>query len=210
MSEFASRLGLRTPPPECSVEGRRASAGFVVRSSGGTAVQRYRITVAYDGGAYAGWQVQPHHRSIQGELERALRELTQQSPRVHGSGRTDTGVHARGQVAHFDLCGRYVPAKLQLGLNALLNPDIRVMALRPAAPDFHARFSATGKTYRYFIWSGPVLPPDLRRYWTHARRPLDTAAMRAAAARLVGRQDFAAFSANPNREIGGTVRHLRE
>lgn len=187
----------------------RRAARFVVRAADGEP-QRYRMTVAYDGGGYAGWQIQPRHPSIQGELERVLRELTGRDVRVHGSGRTDTGVHARGQVAHFDLPARYEPDKLWLGLNALLPSDIRVLAVRRAPADFHARYSATGKTYRYFIWSGPVMPPDLRRYWVHSRRPLDLDAMRAAAARLVGRHDFAAFSANPNREIGGTVRDLRE
>ena len=183
---------------------------FVVRPQSADAPRRYRMTVAYDGGAYAGWQIQPHHRSIQGELERALQTLTGQTVRVHGSGRTDTGVHARGQVAHFELRGDFPCDKLRRGLNALLDPDIRVLTLSKTRPDFHARYDAREKTYRYFIWSGDVLPPDVRHTHTHARRALDAPAMRAAAARLVGRHDFAAFSANPNREIEGTVRDLRE
>lgn len=176
---------------------------------GDAAPRRYRFDIGYDGTDFAGWQVQPHHRSIQGEIEAALERLTGARPRVHSSGRTDTGVHARAQVAHADLPRRYDPLKLRLGLNACLPPAIRILSVRPAAADFHARFSATGKEYRYFVYHGPVLPPHRARYATLERRPLDVAAMRAAAHRLVGRHDFAAFSANPNREIAGTVRHLR-
>ncbi len=177
---------------------------------GDSAPRRYRFDIGYDGTDFAGWQVQPHHRSIQGDIEAALERLTGARPRVHSSGRTDTGVHARAQVAHADLPRRYEPLKLRLGLNACLPPAIRILSVRPAAADFHARFSATGKEYRYFVYTGPVLPPHRARYSTLERRPLDVAAMRAAARRLVGRHDFAAFSANPNREIAGTVRHLRE
>ena len=175
-----------------------------------SAPQRYRLLLAYDGTAYAGWQVQPARRTIQGELEQALQQLTRQPVRVQCSGRTDAGVHAAGQVAHFDLDRSAAPAKLLPGLNALLDDDIRVLAVRRARADFHARFSATGKEYRYFIWNDAVLPPLVRASRWLVRQPLDVAAMRQAAAALVGRQDFAAFTANPNREVRGTVRHLRE
>lgn len=177
--------------------------------SGDAAPRRYRFDIGYDGTEFSGWQVQPHHRSIQGEIEAALERLTGTRPRVHSSGRTDAGVHARAQVAHADLPGRRDPLKLRLGLNACLPPAIRILAVRPVSADFHARYSATGKEYRYFIYNGPVLPPHRARYATLERRPLDLAAMRAAARQLVGRHDFAAFSANPNREIDGTVRRLR-
>jgi tRNA pseudouridine38-40 synthase len=170
--------------------------------------QRYRMTVAYDGAAYSGWQIQPSRETIQGELERVLFELTRRRERIHCSGRTDTGVHARGQVVHFNLVTPVEPRKLRLGFNALLPADIRVLAVRKAAADFHARKSAVGKEYRYFIWNGDVLPPFLRNHRAHVRDRLDVAAMNRAARHLVGRQDFAAFSANPHREINGTVRHL--
>ncbi len=183
---------------------------FVIHGHKSDQVVRYRMTVAYDGGAYAGWQIQAHHRTIQGELERALKQITGQDIRVHGSGRTDAGVHARGQVAHFDLQGRYDPPKLLLGLNAMLDTDIRVLNVRRARSDFHARYDAIEKTYRYFIWDGPVILPDLRRYWMHVSRQLNVAAMAEAAKRLAGQHDFLAFSANPNREVGGTIRDLRE
>ncbi|MBP7830874.1 MAG: tRNA pseudouridine(38-40) synthase TruA [Kiritimatiellae bacterium] len=173
-------------------------------------LQRYKMLLGYDGTDCFGWQAQPAHRTVQGELERALKELTGETVRIHSSGRTDRGVHAREQVAHFDLEKPVVLRKLLLGFNALLGEDIRVFSIRKTAPDFHARYDAAGKEYRYFIWNGPVLPPWLRRYRAQVRPPLDVRAMARAAALLVGRHDFAAFSANPNREIDGTVRHLRE
>ena len=113
-------------------------------------------------------------------------------------------------MAHFDLPRpwRGGAGALQKALNALLPPTIRVRALRSAAPTFHARYDALGKEYRYTIYNAPVADPCLRRTTLHIRAPLDLAAMRDAAARLVGRHDFAAFSANPHREIGGTVRTL--
>jgi tRNA pseudouridine38-40 synthase len=166
------------------------------------------MTLAYDGTAYAGWQVQPGETTIQGELERVLREVTGESTRVHCSGRTDSGVHARAQVAHFDLDGPAETRRLLQALNAILADDIRVRALAPCAPDFDARRGATGKQYRYFIYDGPVLPPFVRQYRLHCRRRLDTDAMQEAAALLVGRHDFAAFAANPNRDVLSTIRTL--
>jgi tRNA pseudouridine38-40 synthase len=171
---------------------------------------RYRIDLSYDGTAYAGWQVQPNGVTVQATVEDALRELTGAAVRVHGSGRTDQGVHARGQTAHFDLATALSRETLVRGLNALLPADVRVGRAARVAPDFHARRSATGKEYRYFIWNGPVLPPTVRQYRTHVRDPLDTERMNRAAAVLKGRHDFAAFAANPNRVVESTVRHLRE
>ncbi len=166
------------------------------------------MVVAYDGTGYAGWQVQPGAVTIQGAMEAALKQVTGETTRVQCSGRTDAGVHAIGQAAHFDLAKPYALDKLQFSLNSVLPEDIRVLELKRAQPDFHARFSPKGKEYRYFIWNGPVMPPHLRHHHYFVRKPLDVAAMRRAAALLVGKQDFASFSANPNREISGTVRHL--
>lgn len=168
------------------------------------------MALAYDGTAFAGWQVQPAHPTIQGTLEKALGKLTGAHERIQCSGRTDSGVHAQGQVAHFDLAQPVKAAALLKGFNALLPPDIRVLSLRRAAPDFHARYSVRVKEYRYFIWNGTVLPPCLRHYRFHVWARLDERAMQAAALRLEGRWDFAAFSANPHREIQGTVRHLQQ
>lgn len=173
-------------------------------------MQRYRIQVAYDGSAYFGWQVQPNGITVQARIEAALKQLTGESPKVHGSGRTDQGVHARGQVAHFDLEKEWTPAALLKALNAILPPDVRILEAVTAAPDFHARRSVVDKEYRYFIWNGPILPPFYRNYRAHIRSPLDVAAMREAAGYLVGRHDFAAFTANPNREVESTVREVRQ
>ena len=170
--------------------------------------RRYRMTVAYDGTDLSGWQAQPNQTTVQGEIEAALKQLTGDFIRVHSCGRTDTGVHARAQVAHFDLKLPWETGRLQHGLNALLPDGVRVTELRRTRPDFHARYDAKGKEYRYSVWNAPVECPLHRRQAVHVRPPLDLAAMRRAAAMLEGTRDFASFSANPHREIGGTVRTL--
>ena len=172
-------------------------------------LQRYRAIVSYDGSRFAGWQIQPDVETLQGELQRALYDLTRERRIVHASGRTDTGVHARGQVIHFDLERRMPLRNLHLGLLAKLPEEIRVRKVARAAPDFHARRSAVGKQYRYFIWNDPVACPWLRHVRTHVRPRLDVAAMNRAAAQLVGRHDFQSFSANPSRVVESTVRDLR-
>jgi tRNA pseudouridine38-40 synthase len=170
---------------------------------------RYKIKVAYDGTNYAGWQVQPSHRTVQGELERLLAEMTEQKHvRVESSGRTDAGVHAREQVAHFDLKKPVDPKYFKRGLNAQMDRDIRVMTFEKVPDDFHARFSAVGKEYRYFIYNGLIVPPTKRLYRLQEGRKLDVERMRAAAGLLVGEHDFAPFSANPKRELDGTVRTI--
>lgn len=169
---------------------------------------RYRITVAYDGSAYAGWQVQPNHMTVQQRLEEVLQGLTGETIKVHGSGRTDQGVHAEGQVAHFDLARRWAGWQLLNGLNAKLPQDVRVLKVARAKSDFHARRSAVKKEYRYFIWNAKVMNPTRRFYATHVRKPLDVRAMQAAARILTGKHDFAAFTANPNRVVESTVREV--
>jgi tRNA pseudouridine38-40 synthase len=173
-------------------------------------MQRYRIHVAYDGSAYFGWQVQPTGMTVQERIEATLKRLTGEAPKVHGSGRTDQGVHAREQVAHFDLEKEWTPAALHRALNALLPADVRILDVLTADPDFHARRSVVEKEYRYFIWNGPIMPPFYRNYKAHVRVPLNIVAMREAARYLVGRHDFAAFTANPNREVESTVREVME
>lgn len=170
--------------------------------------RRYRIDLAYDGTNYAGWQVQPNGLTVQEAIETRLAQLVGRRPKVHGSGRTDQGVHARRQVAHCDLATRMTAQALRNALNALLPADIRILRVRTVPADFHARKSAVGKEYRYFIWNGRVLPPIHRLYMTHVRRRLDVAAMQAAADRLTGRHDFAAFASNPGRVLETTVRRV--
>lgn len=172
--------------------------------------RRYRIFVAYDGTGYSGWQVQPNGMTIQEKIEDAIFTLAGQRVKVNGSGRTDQGVHARKQVAHFDLPGRLPPKAFHRGLNALLPPDIRIMKVEQTSADFHARRDVKRKEYRYFIWNAEVMPPDLRHHRLHVRRKLDVKAMRQAARHLVGKHDFSAFAANPSREIESTVRNLTD
>lgn len=171
---------------------------------------RYKIKVSYDGTNYSGWQVQPRHRTVQGELERLLAEMTSQKHvRVESSGRTDTGVHARAQVAHFDLKQPLAdPKYFQRGLNAQLDRDIRVLTFEKVSSDFHARFSAVGKEYRYFIYNGLIVPPTKRLYCLQEGRLLDVDRMRAAAALLEGKHDFAPFAANRKVPIKDTVRTI--
>ena len=168
--------------------------------------QRYKMTIAYDGTNYAGWQVQPGKTTVQGEIERAIERLAGKHIRIHHSGRTDAGVHAKGQVAHFDLKEPVDAGRFMNGLNALLELDVRIMKFEAVRLDFNARYDAVSKEYRYFIWNGHAVPPELRLYRLHERRRLNIAAMHKAAEQLVGKHDFAAFTANPQREIEGTVK----
>jgi tRNA pseudouridine38-40 synthase len=176
--------------------------------SGGGGVVRYRMILQYDGFAYHGWQIQPGDLTVQEVIEKVLCQICTETVKINGSGRTDQGVHGQGQVAHFNLSRPIHIISLLRALNALLPADIRILSLRKAHPDFHARRSAVCKEYRYFIWNGPCLPPFLVRYRAHVRKPLDVAAMQDAARRLVGEHDFSAFAANPSRVVESTVRNL--
>jgi tRNA pseudouridine38-40 synthase len=152
-----------------------------------------KLTVAYDGTRFVGWQRQAEGESIQGVLEEALARFEGRPVTIHGAGRTDAGVHARGQVASVQLtCGHDV-ATLTRALNAQLPEDVRVCSIEEAAADFHARFSARSRTYRYQIRSGGVASPFDRAFVWHLPERLDVDAMRQAARTLVGRHDFAAF-----------------
>ncbi len=156
---------------------------------------RVRATIAYDGTAYHGFQRQSTERepTIQGELERALAKVTGQSTAVLGAGRTDAGVHAGGQAIAFDTAWRHALADLQRALNAVLPGDIVVLEAEQAAADFHPRFQARSREYRYTIYNAPLRHPLYRRYALHVSDPLDVDAMRAAAGCLLGEHDFAAF-----------------
>ena len=153
----------------------------------------FRITVAYDGTDLVGWQRQAAGVSVQGLLEDALGALDGAPVAVTGAGRTDAGVHAAGQVASFRLARAIDAPALVAALNARLPAAVRVVAAEPVPDDFNARFAAAGKTYRYQIWQGDVLPPFLRRFAWHVTGALDVAVMDDAARRLEGRRDFSAF-----------------
>jgi tRNA pseudouridine38-40 synthase len=174
-----------------------------------TTAQRLKIIVAYDGGPFAGWQSQTHGNTIQDHLETAIRQVSGEETCVHGSGRTDTGVHALAQCAHFDLReSRLKPAALQKALNATLPARIRILRCAQAPSTFHARFCVRTKTYRYRIWNAPVLPPlEFGRAW-HLIKPLDLSAMEAALVKFVGRHDFGAFSANSGKGRADTIRKV--
>lgn len=161
----------------------------------------------YDGTAYHGWQLQKGLPTIQGAMERALAAILQASTRVHGAGRTDSGVHATGQVAHFETRWRHSTDALQRACNALLPPDIAVRSIQPAADDFHARHSARTKTYVYKILSHPVPSPLKRLYWWHIPERLDVLMMAEAAEVLRGSHDFAAFG-SPTDGTPSTVREI--
>jgi tRNA pseudouridine38-40 synthase len=155
----------------------------------------FKVTVAYDGTDFVGWQRQASGTSIQSLLEDALRGLDGRDVIVTGAGRTDAGVHALGQVASFALHRSIEPAALMRALNARLPAAVRVVDAEHAAETFHARFDATRKFYRYRIWNADVLSPFERAYAWHVRGALDAGAMHDAAALIAGRRDFAAFQA---------------
>jgi tRNA pseudouridine38-40 synthase len=167
----------------------------------------FRILLAYDGTDYVGWQRQANGVSIQEVIEDALAGLDGRAVAVAGAGRTDSGVHALGQVAAFTIERALAPDAVLRALNARLPDDIRVMAAEEVPPAFHPRFDARAKTYRYRIWNGEVISPFERRYAWHVAGPLDADAMRAAAALIVGTHDFAAFQAAGS-DVASTVRDV--
>lgn len=176
-----------------------------------TPLLRLKLVVAYDGTAYAGWQVQKTGTGVQEKIEAALGKLFPSKPRLHSSSRTDTGVHALGMVAHLEIpraeCKLPV-RQLALAVNAWLPKDIRVISAARAPVKFHARFDATGKQYRYFVWNHQAMNPLLRHTAWHVPRPLDLKAMRTAARLFPGRHDFKSFAGTRNYEMESTVRRL--
>lgn len=157
--------------------------------------QNWKITIAYDGTEFSGWQVQPGELTIQGEIQAALGRVTSESPLPQGSGRTDAGVHALGQVASFALQAPIPADNLKRALNRTLPDAIRILHAEPASESFHARHSATGKTYEYRVFQEKLCPPFLARYVYPCTWPMDVGEMQAAAEMLVGQQDFVSFAA---------------
>lgn len=151
--------------------------------------------MSYDGTDFFGWQRQPGMRTVQGVIEAGIRELLGEEVFVRAAGRTDAGVHADGQVASFSLASRIPTHGLLRGLNSILPVDVALVEVAEAAPDFDARFSARGKVYRYTVFNHMVRSPRHARVAWHVRRALDMAAIRQAAALLVGEHDFRAFRA---------------
>ncbi len=159
-----------------------------------------KLTVAYDGTDFSGWQRQPGQPTIQGTLEGVVRQLTQQRVILYAAGRTDAGVHAWGQVVNFKTPSELTPEEFKRGCNALLPPSIRIRAAEEVEPDFHARWMAQAKTYVYSIYRGGVVPPFRWRYVLHVRQELDFAAMAEAARYFEGLRDFTSFAASTGSE----------
>lgn len=163
--------------------------------------RRVLITLSYDGTAYAGWQRQQNALAVQQVLEEALSFLTHENITVTGSSRTDAGVHALGQMVHFDTAGRIPAEKFPFALNTCLPADIRALAGVDAAPDFHARFDAKGKKYTYRIHNAPHASALYRNFCAHVPQKLDFDRMQKSLVSLIGTHDFAAFQA-----AGGTAK----
>jgi tRNA pseudouridine38-40 synthase len=172
---------------------------------------KIKLVIAYDGADYEGWQLQKIGTGVQEIVETALGKLFPRAPRLHSSSRTDTGVHALGMVAHFELPAaefKMPIRKLALAINAWLPEDVRVMSAALMPKKFHARFDATGKQYRYYVWNHQGMNPLLRRSACYVPRKLDPQVMRAAAKLFVGKHDFQSFAANTGYEQDTTVRTL--
>ena len=163
-------------------------------------MRNLKLTIAYDGAGFHGWQLQPGLPTIQGAIAGAASQITQEKIFVHGASRTDTGVHALGQVAHLRTKSGLSVAEFQRALNALLPPAVRIVAAEEVGPDFHARWQAQAKTYRYRIHRGQVLPPFEYQRALHYCGPLEEAAMAEAARQFEGEHDFTSFSASSGSE----------
>lgn len=158
-------------------------------------MRNLKITLAYDGSDFYGWQVQPERATVQGTLAAAIERVTGSKVLPQGSGRTDAGVHALAQVASCQVDAGIPTENLTRALNHVLPPAVRVLGVEEAAPEFHARKSARAKTYRYRIYRGEICPPFLARYVYHHPYPLDEEAMQDAAAAIPGEHDFTSFAA---------------
>ena len=172
---------------------------------------KFKLTIAYDGTNYAGWQVQKTGVGVQQIVEKALGKLFPSVRRIHSSSRTDTGVHALGMVAHVEIPEaefKMPVVKLRLALNAHLPQDIRVMAVREVPAAFHARFHAVGKQYRYYVWNSSAMNPLLRHQAWHVAVSLNLKAMQQAARLFLGKHDFKSFAGTRSYQMLSTVRSL--
>jgi len=167
----------------------------------------YRLLLQYDGTDFHGWQMQGELRTVQGELTRVLSLLDDREITVHGSGRTDAGVHAEGQVANALLDRDINPHKLRNAINGNLGPDLRVLFIDVVADDFHARYSAKGKSYRYRVVHAPVMSPFWARYAYQESRALDLNSMRKCGELFLGEHDWTAFSAAQS-DVESRVRNV--
>lgn len=171
----------------------------------------YKLLIAYDGTQYSGWQIQPNGLSIQELIETELSRILQLPAKIVGSGRTDAGVHALGQVAHCLLPLQFDCQRVKHSLNSLLPPDIRILSLEEGQPDFHAQYSALGKIYRYHLFLDPVLNPFRRLYCWHIRTPFDLERLQKATSYFLGTHDFTSFANEAHRGVAAhdPVRNIK-
>jgi len=169
---------------------------------------RYKLNIAYEGSSFGGWQVQTNAESVQGHIQKALSTLIQKPITIHGSGRTDAGVHALGQVAHFDIDELdYSLDTMRYKLNGLLSEEIRILSVEEVDPEFHARYSAKGKTYHYHIHLDPVLNPFEKNYCHHQKGKCDVYLLKHAVKFFEGEHDFTSFTceADPTKSAIRTI-----
>ena len=174
---------------------------------------KLKLTIAYDGTNYSGWQVQDNGLAVQQKVEEAVNRMFPGASRLNSSSRTDAGVHAMGMVAHVEIPAekfRMTMHKVALALNAHLPEDIRIMEAKLVPASFHARFQASGKEYRYLVWNGPAMNPLLRTQAWHIPKPLDLDRMRLAAKQFVGTHDFRSFAATRSYVTEDTVRTVTQ
>ena len=174
-------------------------------------LQRLKLTVSYDGRPFGGWQSQPDQNGVQDHLKQAFLAILSEPVKLHGAGRTDSGVHALGQVAHVDVPHhKFSPAKWIAAVNAHLPAQIRVIRCQLVSAVFHAQYSAVGKVYRYRVWNDPVFHPlEIGRSW-HVPQVLDLKTLVVAADRLSGTHDFASFAANRGKANEATTRTINQ
>ena len=173
------------------------------------------LLISYDGTNYNGWQVQPNQPTIEGTLENALHRLTGQVIKIHGSGRTDAGVHSLNQTASFSVVSEFSPEKWRIALNGVLPDDLVVKHVQHVPSDFHARHSSVGKRYRYLVCNLPYRSPFSRNKSWWVRKSLNLEAIREASSYLIGKRDFSAFRAaacsspNPNKDLREILCHVK-
>jgi tRNA pseudouridine38-40 synthase len=165
-----------------------------------------RLVLAFDGAGYCGWQIQKDQPTVQGFVSEAIRRITGEQTNLTGSGRTDSGTHARGLVANFHTNSKIEPKKLVPALNSILPRDIRILSARRVPDSFHARRDARSKVYRYQTYLGPVLMPHMMREFFHFPYPIDVPKMERAARRFLGDHDFACFAKSP--PVPNTIRRI--
>jgi tRNA pseudouridine38-40 synthase len=173
--------------------------------------ERLKLTVAYDGRPFSGWQSQPNENGVQDHLKLAFFRIVSAPVKLHGAGRTDAGVHAFGQVAHVDVpSGKMNPKTWMAALNFRLPPEIRIVRCQSVSAGFHAQYSATGKVYRYRIWNSQIFDPlEVGRSW-HVPQALDAELMRSGCDLLIGTHDFASFAANRGKANEPTTRTIHQ